>query len=163
MINAPEEDAFADVSGIGVFGSPAHGGIGARDAFDYPPGCRGRDLVVHGYVDAGEVLATLAAHDVLLLPTRGENFGHVILESLLSGCPVLISDRTPWRGLESQGVGWDLPLEDLPRLRQAVQRLVDMGPEQHAELSWAARRYGVAYVNDEETLERNRALFLNAH
>jgi len=118
---------------------------------------------VHGHVDAGEVRATLAAHDVLLLPTRGENFGHVILESLLSGCPVLISDRTPWRGLESQGVGWDLPLEDLSRLQQAVQRLVDMGPEQHAELSRAARRYGVAYVNDEEILERNRALFLNAH
>jgi hypothetical protein len=80
----------------------------------------------------------------------------------LSGCPVLISDRTPWRGLEAQGAGWDLPLEDVSRLRQTVQRLVDMGAEQHAELSRAARRYGVAYVSDEKILELNRALFLNA-
>jgi glycosyltransferase involved in cell wall biosynthesis len=116
----------------------------------------------HGHIEADAVRATLAAHDLLLLPTRGENFGHVILESLLSGCPVLISDRTPWRGLEAQGAGWDLPLEDVSRLRQTVQRLVDMGAEQHAELSRAARRYGVAYVSDEKILELNRALFLNA-
>ena len=25
-----------------------------------------------------------------------ENFGHVILESILSGTPVIVSDNTPW-------------------------------------------------------------------
>lgn len=116
----------------------------------------------HGLVDGTEVRATLAAHDVLLLPTRGENFGHVILESLLSGCPVIISDRTPWRGLREENAGWDLPLEDPQRFRQVVQQLVGMSSEEYSELSHAARRYGIAYVNDERILERNRSLFLNA-
>jgi len=30
------------------------------------------------------------------LPTEGENFGHAIFEALAVGCPVLISDQTPW-------------------------------------------------------------------
>ena len=47
--------------------------------------------------------------------TQGENHGYVIQEALLSGCPVLISDRTPWRGLAALGVGADLPLEQLER------------------------------------------------
>jgi glycosyltransferase involved in cell wall biosynthesis len=53
----------------------------------------------------------LAAYDVLILPTLGENFGHMIVEAWAAGCPVLVSDRTPWRQLTSQGLGWDVPLE----------------------------------------------------
>ena len=59
--------------------------------------------------------ALYATHDLLILPTQGENHGYVIQEALLSGCPVLISDRTPWRGLAALGVGADLPLEQPER------------------------------------------------
>ena len=43
----------------------------------------------------------IARSDVFLLPTGGENFGHAIFEALSCGVPVLISDQTPWRGLEA--------------------------------------------------------------
>tara|TARA_B100001057_G_C22871425_1_gene959104 strand:- start:6432 stop:7610 length:1179 start_codon:yes stop_codon:yes gene_type:complete len=36
-------------------------------------------------------------HDLFVFPTRGENFGHVVIESLSSGTPVLISDKTSWK------------------------------------------------------------------
>ncbi len=38
----------------------------------------------------------------LFLPTTTENFGHSIVESLAMGCPVIISDQTPWRGSGSK-------------------------------------------------------------
>jgi glycosyltransferase involved in cell wall biosynthesis len=34
--------------------------------------------------------------DVLFLPTKNENFGHVLGEALAHGCPVLASTATPW-------------------------------------------------------------------
>ena len=64
-----------------------------------------------GAVGFGEVNRVFREHDLLFLPTTAENFGHVILESLVNGCPVLISDQTPWCGLESHGIGWDIPLD----------------------------------------------------
>ncbi|MEM4235287.1 MAG: glycosyltransferase, partial [Candidatus Methanomethylicaceae archaeon] len=79
-----------------------------------------------GEVPHEAVLSTLASYHLFLLPTRGENFGHVIHEALSAGCPVLISDRTPWRDLERLGVGWDLPLEEPERFCAILQRCVDM-------------------------------------
>ena len=46
----------------------------------------------------------------LFMPSAGENFGHSIYESLHAGCPVIISDQTPWRNLESVFAGWDISL-----------------------------------------------------
>jgi glycosyltransferase involved in cell wall biosynthesis len=56
----------------------------------------------------------LASYDMLFLPSQGENYGHVIAESFSAGTPVLISNRTPWRNLERDGVGWDLPIDEGP-------------------------------------------------
>jgi glycosyltransferase involved in cell wall biosynthesis len=47
-----------------------------------------------------DVLKTLVGYDIFLFPTRGENYGHVIAESLSVGTPVMVSDKTPW---ESDG------------------------------------------------------------
>ena len=55
--------------------------------------------------------------DAMILPTRGENFGHAIFESLAVGVPVVISDQTYWRQLEADGAGWDLPLDQPERFR----------------------------------------------
>jgi glycosyltransferase involved in cell wall biosynthesis len=55
----------------------------------------------HGSISREEISGKFNLSHFLLMPTRGENFGHTILESLQSGCPVIISDRTPWRKLEN--------------------------------------------------------------
>lgn len=43
---------------------------------------------------------------VLLLPTKGENFGHVIAEALSRGCPVAIPPTTPWPDYVGPDVGY---------------------------------------------------------
>lgn len=63
-----------------------------------------------GPVAADQVVPTLAGYDLMLLPTAGENYGHAIVDSMLAGTPVLVSDRTPWRGLAERRAGADLPL-----------------------------------------------------
>lgn len=64
-----------------------------------------------GYVEPDDVGNILAQYDLFYFPTLGENYGHVIAESLAVGTPVLLSDRTPWAGLEADGLGWVCPLE----------------------------------------------------
>jgi len=51
------------------------------------------------------------SYHALLMPSLTENFSYTVLESLQAGIPVLISDQTPWRDLEAQGIGWDLSLD----------------------------------------------------
>lgn len=55
-----------------------------------------------------KVRPTFATYDAFVFPTLGENFGHVIAESLSSSCPVILSDQTPWTPVLRSGGGWVL-------------------------------------------------------
>jgi len=57
------------------------------------------------------VQKVLVKYDLFVLPTRGENFGHVILESLASGIPVLVSDKVFWQTDNDGGIK-TLPLDE---------------------------------------------------
>ena len=59
-----------------------------------------------GDVMRDKIFQLFVKYDVFYFPTKGENFGQVIWESLSCGCPVLISDQTPWNNIESHHVGW---------------------------------------------------------
>ena len=115
-----------------------------------------------GTLGYSEVLRVLGDYDLFFLPTLGENFGYAILEAMAAGCPVLVSDRTPWRGLEQAGVGWDLPLEDAVGWVKALQRCVAMDAGEHDALSRQARRYGLERLKDDDSVQQNRALLRSA-
>lgn len=116
----------------------------------------------HGHVEGGEVINTFNRHHILLLPTHGENFGYVILESFIAGCPVILSDTTPWRGLADEGIGWDLPLEEPDKFRKALQQMVDMDNKEYQHMAARAREFGIAFVKDHSRLEAYHALFNKA-
>ena len=83
----------------------------------------------------------------------------MILEALCAGCPILISDQTPWRGLEEKGVGWDLPLDRLELFQEALQKCVDMENAEYVKWSESALEYGLEVTRDDRTVEMNRRLF----
>ncbi|MBW3539417.1 MAG: glycosyltransferase [Planctomycetes bacterium] len=116
----------------------------------------------HGPLDPSDVPAALAAHDVLLFPTRGENFGHVILEALAAGRPVLVSDRTPWRNLAARGAGWDLPLNDAAAFHRVLERLTAMDRPEHERLCRAAAAHADRFCRDTSVIDRTRQLFHRA-
>lgn len=68
----------------------------------------------------------MKTYDVMFMPSLGENFGHSIIEALAAGLPVVISDKTPWRGLESSGVGYDISLNDEDYFCEALTKYHQM-------------------------------------
>ena len=59
-----------------------------------------------GDVPSEEVQSVLSTQDILVLPTKSENYGHVVFEALSVGCIPIISDRTPWSLVESWNAGY---------------------------------------------------------
>ncbi len=112
-----------------------------------------------GPVAGSEVNTVFANHGLLLLPTANENFGFVILEALLAGCPVLISDQTPWRDLQNQGAGWDVPLSRFDLMRSILQDCIAMDAATHRELSVRARECALDYLARDNSADRNAGLF----
>lgn len=112
-----------------------------------------------GMISHDKVAEVFQAYDLFLFPTLGENFGHVILEAFVTGCPVLVSDQTPWRDLEMAGVGWDLPLDQPEKITAVVQQCVDMGGADMQQLSERAMKYGVQKATDTAVVQQNRELF----
>ena len=104
-----------------------------------------------------------AENDLFFFPTHGENYGHVIAEALVAGCPVLISDQTSWRNLEHEKVGWDIPLDQPEKYIAVLQRCVAMGNEELKALSQRAREYGLKKIINQESIQQNRDLFNIKH
>lgn len=104
------------------------------------------DAEYGGVLSPDRVTEALSRYDLFFLPTLGENFGHAIAEALLASCPVLISDRTPWRDLTSRRAGWDLPLVGTDQFRRAIERCAAMSPDEHSRWARAARSVGLEAV-----------------
>ena len=88
------------------------------------------------------------SYHALLMPSLTENFSYTVLESLQVGIPVLISDQTPWRGLQADGVGWDLPLEDLSAWAAALEQLSHQALAERLEQSQRALGYAQEWGAD---------------
>lgn len=48
----------------------------------------------------------VAASDLLVMPSRSENFGLTAAEALMMEVPVVATKGTPWSGLPVEGAGW---------------------------------------------------------
>jgi glycosyltransferase involved in cell wall biosynthesis len=93
-----------------------------------------------GEVPHADLHSRLASYDLLILPTVGESFGHIVVEAWAAGCPVLVSDRTPWRQLAEGGVGWDVPLRH-DAWAAALRAALDIGADDHLAMRRHAREH----------------------
>ena len=103
-----------------------------------------------GPVPHEEVLATLAKYHFFIMPTLGENFGHIFLESLAAGCPLIISDRTPWLNLEERNIGWDLSLDEPDKWVETLNQCINLDQSGYSKLSNNARNFAITILNDKK-------------
>ncbi len=98
-------------------------------------------------------------YDFFILPTQGENFGYVILEAMAAGCPVIVSDRTPWKDLSDRGLGWTLPLENRTLWTHVLQQCVDLEPEVYAAMSRKTREFVESWAKSAHQSNKTMELF----
>ena len=113
-------------------------------------------VTYRGAITPEVVPSTLAQYHALLFPTHGENFGHVVLEAWRSGCVVVMSDQTPWRGLRERQIGWDISLKSPAKFQAAISELLAMDDGKFKIWSHAAQVYGGHVALDANALAANR-------
>lgn len=77
-----------------------------------------------GIVSHDNIHEVFSKYDAFLFPTLSENYGHVIVEAMLSGCVPIISDQTPWNDIMSFDAGWALPLNNQDEYLRAINLVV---------------------------------------
>ncbi|WP_178990237.1 glycosyltransferase family 4 protein [Winogradskyella schleiferi] len=115
-----------------------------------------------GAIPNGELSNYLSKEHLLLLPTFHENFGHVIMESWQNGCPVIISDQTPWRNLKDDKLGYDLSNTSETDFIKAIEHLCGMSQDEYNKWSKSAFHFAKTFIENPKVLEQNKSLFLNA-
>ncbi|MBP9727404.1 MAG: glycosyltransferase [Gammaproteobacteria bacterium] len=112
-----------------------------------------------GSVEPSNVKGIFSRYDLFLFPTLGENYGHVIAESLSVGTPVLLSDQTPWRNLEADGLGWDLPLHQPNAFVDKIGQFAKLPMELRQQQRLVVQTQALKMLFNPKIIEENCRLF----
>ncbi len=115
-----------------------------------------------GSIKPSIVMKSLSQYDLLLFPTGGEAYGHTIAESLTAGTQVLISTNTPWRNLESKGLGWDLPLDDIAPFVRIIDDLSSIDGQARLDRRRAVKENMRRFMAESSVEARFRNLYYEA-
>jgi glycosyltransferase involved in cell wall biosynthesis len=115
-------------------------------------------ITLHGHKNQDELNVFYENAHLFFLPSRGENYGHVIAEALSYGTPVVISNNTPWKKLEEAHAGKSTSLNPW-KLAESLDFFVNLNNDEYQQWSQGASNYAKAHVNSPETLALNSTLF----
>ena len=101
-----------------------------------------------GTADPEKVIELFSEYDFFLFPTMGENYGHVIFESLAGGCIPIISDQTPWNDLEKYHCGKVISLDNEAGFVSEVNRIANLPHDELAQMRIAAHDYAEKKYNE---------------
>lgn len=113
-----------------------------------------------GAVAPADLPAILQQFQLLIMPSKSENFGHAIVEALSAGKPVLTTTTTPFGQLEQQGAGKALPPDALEeQLPAALQYFADLDDAQWQQASQRATSFAAAFVQLPQLQQQYHQLF----
>jgi glycosyltransferase involved in cell wall biosynthesis len=116
------------------------------------------EVVYKGEINNNEVISILQENHFLFLPSKGENFGHSILESFIAGRPVIISNKTPWLNLHDKKLGWDIELNS-ELFAQAIQEAIMFNNQEYQLIAESCKEYAIKLTDNSKLKESYKKLF----
>lgn len=94
-----------------------------------------------GNLSHKQVMSTFFEYDFFFFPTWSENFGHVITEAMVSECPVIISDNTPWSEINNYHSGFSINLGDKSSFVGTIKKLIGIGNDEYQKILINNRKF----------------------
>ncbi|MFG6665054.1 glycosyltransferase [Sulfitobacter sp. 916] len=118
-------------------------------------------------VDAEERNELISRSDLFVLPSRSENFGLTVAESLSLGVPVITSDNTPWSEVEKVGCGISVSLNELD-LATAIRDMIELSFDERLKMGeagrlWVSDNFSWPKIADRSLSEYNQMLSVSRH
>lgn len=104
------------------------------------------------------VSKTFSSYHGFFFPTISENYGHVLVESMLVGCPVITSDQVPWQDVNEDASGWSISLNNPQLFTNVIEIIAAMD---QAEFNALSERC-LSYIKKRINLPSLRDSYINA-
>jgi glycosyltransferase involved in cell wall biosynthesis len=113
-----------------------------------------------GALSFENVQSTIRSYHYLFLPTLNENYGHSIVESLLSACPVIISDQTPWSGVNENNCGKAIALSNKEKFKSEIINALNLDNAAYSEISKNCITFIEKRIDIGQNIKAYKELFL---
>lgn len=111
-----------------------------------------------GTATPAEVDDILSENHFLFLPTKGENFGHIILESFMNARPVIISNKTPWQNLNEKKCGWDIDLTSKAEFAATIDKCAKMNATEYHSMTTKTINFAKEAINLQQIIQLYKVL-----
>ena len=112
-----------------------------------------------GELEHKDIGAAFSRYHAFLFPTLGENYGHVIVEAMMNGCPCVLSRGvTPWDQY-SDALQLGAPLDEPESFVAIIERLVALNQQQYVYLLEANNKFVEVHSDASSTISRYIQMF----
>lgn len=116
-------------------------------------------ITYKGRIDSTIAREIAKGYDCFFLPTNSENYGYVIEEALLCGCPVIISrGTTPWDDVNGVA-GFTATLGDTDSFVAELSKIADMDNEQYGKYCGNIKKYIQTKLSFDKLCDEYRKTF----
>ena len=91
-------------------------------------------IIFKGHVESDVKENLIKDAYFLILPSKSENFGNVVLEALVKGTPVIASTGTPWELLEKCNAGYWIK-DNLDSIKSTIENALALTPQEYNRMS----------------------------
>lgn len=112
-----------------------------------------------GIVASIDVQSKMSEYHALFLPTKTENFGHVIVEAMQVGLIPIISDQTPWKKLEKFNAGWAIDLKKKNKFIEAVELISYYKNEDFNKKVIDIKKYIGKKINTDQIIQKYQNMY----